>query len=1069
MLSAFRAQPILELKSRDKSKIEALLAYGDRIFVGLNTGALRIYRTDDETAEVKDEVPQTPTKTRSADCLHEDEKFSKKPVQQLAFVKEAKLLVSLSDGVVSLHDLQTYQLVERLERTKGASCFAVTSSVVTDPETDVPSLVSRLAIAVKRKLLFWTWQDMEQSPEISEISMEATIKSIIWVDGVRLIVGMDPGFSTVNVLTEETTPILKQSVKPATDGNPTELAGTRFGTVTSSGMGYMGMASWVPKPMATGMFGDQVLLAKDVNTLFIDGEGNALDKRQIPWAVAPEAIGFSYPYLLALQAPDKGALHIRNPDTLSLLQSLSVPGATVLHVPQPNISLAHLGKGFLVASDRIIWRMGALPYHTQLVELVEHQRFDEAISLLQLLEDTLIDNKQDRIHEVMTQKAIALFQQQKYRPALDLFIDAETSPDRVIALYPRVISGAGADADAAEHEGEENREHDGESLNEPPRTPVKGMFGLLKTPRKPESDSVSIKSPARADVDNMSIRTAKTVNRAPDKPLEGEDLKLAVRCLCSFLAQARTQLQKFLSPEGQLKERPTKFDAETGKPAFANLLPQAVFEKDSAAVDWQAELLKTAQLVDTALFRAYMLAMPSLAGSLFRIDNFCDPAVVQAALYEGERYNDLIDFLHGKKLHRQALEMLTKFGKGEADGEIPAGMQGPERIVGYLKQLPPELVDVILEFVQWPIQVRPEVGMEVFVADTDNAERLPRDQVLKFLADHDNRLEIQYLEHIINELGERAAEFHQRLVDVYVAELKRKDVIQEEQERQKTKLEEFLVKSRTYNKAKTFKLLPAHDPLFYQIRAIVLSAMGNHKQALSIYVFQIQNYEKAEDYCNQVYLEDQMSQQACLVDGGALHEKQFKQFEPENTIEKPNIFAILLGLYLSPPAEEQKRWPQALDLLSKHGARLPTSSTLELMPDDLAVQQLHDYFLGRVRNATSMLREEAIVRNLEGVRRAKTERLLVQGPDLGPSDVGLPKPQGRNRRVRIGEDDHCRLCHKRFTAATAIRVYPDDEPIHYGCITRSGNSHKSEGGMQTVSGSGGLGAMRQRSGAWGDV
>jgi hypothetical protein len=424
----------------------------------------------------------------------------------------------------------------------------------------------------------------------------------------------------------------------------------------------------------------------------------------------------------------------------------------------------------------------------------------------------------------------------------------------------------------------------------------------------------------------------------------------------------------------------------------------------------------------------------------------------------------LIDFLHGKKLHRQALEMLTKFGQGEADGEIPSGMQGPERIVSYLKQLPPDLVDVILEFVQWPIQVRPEVGMEVFVADTDNAEKLPRDRVLRFLADHDNRLEIQYLEHIINELGERTAEFHQRLVDVYVAELKRDDVDQEDQERQKTKLEEFLLKSRTYNKAKTFRQLPANDARFYEIRAIVLSAMGNHKQALSIYVFQIQDYEKAEDYCNKIHLEDQLSQQACLLDGTALHEKHFRQFEPENTAEKPNIFAILLGLYLSPPAEEQKRWPQALDLLSKHGARLPTSSTLELRPDDLAVQQLHDYFLGRVRNATSMLREEAVVRNLEGMRRARAEQLLALGSDLG----GGPTPQGRNRRVRIAEDDHCKLCHKRFTAATAIRVYPDGEAIHYGCITRSGDRSSGNGSTANARG-GGLEAMRQRVGGWGEA
>lgn len=1059
MLSAFRAQPIHEFKARDKSKIESLLAYGDKIFVGLNNGAIRIYRLSENTGADIDDAPPTPTKSKAAECLFEDEKFSKKPVQQLGLVKEANLLISLSDGFISLHDLQTYEQVDKLERTKGAACFAVTSNVVKDPETNVPGLVSRLAIAVKRKILLWTWQDMEQLPEISEIGLEATIKSLNWVDGIRLIVGMDPGFSSVNVLTEEISPVHKPAPKSTADGNPGELASARFGAVSSSGMGYMGMGSWVPKPMATSMTGNQVLLAKDVNTLFTDNDGNALDKRQVPWAVAPEAIGYSYPYLLALQPTDKGALQIRNPDTLSLLQTVSVPGASILHVPQPNISLAHAGKGFIVASDRVIWRMSALPYHTQLTELVEAQRFDEAISLLQLLEDTLIDDKLGRIREITTQKAIHLFQQQKYRPALDLCIDAEASPDRVIALFPRVVAGDLTSIPDSVVDSDQksvlSQEEKATQAGEPPKTPSKGMLGLLTTPRRGEADTNSIKSPVRSDTDNMSIRT-KPASKVPDKPLTGEDLKIAVRCLCSYLAHARTQLQKHINPDGQLKEDPPSFDGETGRPPFGNLLPQTVLEKDRNTVDWQAELLRVAKIVDTTLFRAYMLAMPSLVGSLFRIDNFCDPDVVQAALYENERYNDLIDFLHGKRLHRQALEMLAKFGKGEADGEIPEGMRGPERTVGYLKQLPPELVDVILEFVRWPIETTPHIGMEVFVADTDNAENLPRKRVLEFLANHGSALEIQYLEHIINELGEKDADFHQHLIDLYIAELKRDGLGDDGKKKLRDRLEAFLLKSRTYKKAKTFNQLPANDPNFFEIRAIVLTAMGSYKQALSIYVFQIKDYDRAEDYCNRIYLEEQADQQACLLDGSATHAPSFKQFEPvsaDDASDKSNIFAVLLGLYLRPPAGEEKRWPQALDLLSKHGARLPASSTLDLMPDDLAVQELHDYFRGRLRHATSMLREEAVVRNLEGVRRAKAERLLLLGPDA----VASEKPLGRNRRVRIDEDDHCKVCHKRLVAGTAIRVYPDNETIHYGCVSKSGGRKSNERG--------GLGALRQR--AWG--
>lgn len=1074
MLSAFKAQPIHELKQRDKSKVESLLAYGDRLLVGLNTGALRIYRVNEsnEASETNGDVPASPTRSKAVELLREEEKFSKKPVQQLAIIKEANLLVSLSDTYVSLHDLQTYQLVERLERTKGASCFTVTSNVVKDPETDVPGLVSRLAVGVKRRILSWTWQDLELLPEIADISLEASVKSLVWSNGNRLVAGMDPGFSVVDILSQEVTPINKNVTKTAStaDVSTGELVGVRFGAVSSSGMGYMGMSSWVPKPMASPLTGDEVLLAKDVNTLFINTDGNALEKRQVPWALAPEAIGYSYPYLLALNPPEKGTLQIRNPDTLSLLQTINVPGAMILHVPQPNISLAHAGKGFLVASDRTIWRMNALPYDTQLTELVEKQRFDEAISLLNLLEDTLIEDKTGRVREIMTQKAIALFHQQKYRPALDLFTDAEASPDRVIALYPRSIAGElstveeRSDDDAGSMENGSNPQDDAPKAG--PSTPPKGMLGKLRgSARKADSDASSIKSPARADTDNMSVRTKapmKPPDKPPDKPLEGDDLRFAVRWLCSFLAYARVQIQKHLKPDGTLKECPPVFDSETGRPAFNNLLPQSIAGARAEDVDWEAELLKIARLVDTTLFRAYMLALPSLAGSLFRIDNFCEPEAVQSALYEGERYNDLIDFLHGKKLHRQALEMLAKFGKGEADGDIPQPMRGPERTVAYLKQLPPELVDLLLEFVRWPLQEKPEVGMEVFLADSDNAERLPRRQVLDFLASIDGRLETQYLEHIINELGDGTDEFHQQLVDLYLARLKQQDIDEDERVELRSKLETFLSESDAYSLNKTLRQLPADDPTLFESRAIVLSAMEQHKQALSIYVFQIQDYTKAEAYCNKTHLKQRAHEEACLVNNTAAHthEKQqpFKQVQPEDSTEKPNIFAILLGLYLNPPPGEDKRWPQALELLSKHGARLPASSTLNLMPDDLAIRELQDYFRGRIRNATSILREEMVVRSLEGVRRANTERLLLLGPDKFSDE----KPLGKNRRVRIAVEDHCKVCHRRF-GASAVRVYPDNTVVHYGCIG------KGNAGSQRTSGreSGlGLGRLRKSDG-WG--
>lgn len=370
------------------------------------------------------------------ELLREQEKFSKYKVEQLAIIKEANILISLSNGYISIHDTQTYELQEVLTKTKGATTFAVTSNIVKDPTTGIPSIVSRLAVAIKRRLLLWAWHDMELASETSEYTLLTGIKTLTWATGTRLIAGLSSSYVMVDVETPDVIDI----VGPGSIGGAPGQDGGRFGGLGVASVSYMGIGGSAPKPLATRLGEGEILLAKDINTLFIDTDGKSLGRRQIPWAVAPEAVGYTYPYLLALQA-SKGTLEVRNPQTLSLLQSVPLPNASQLHVPQPNVSLAHAGKGFLVSSDRCIWRMCALGYDSQIDALVERGKLDEAINLLGMLEDALLKDKEGRLREIKMLKAQKLFDQRRYRDSLDLFTEVSAPPERVIRLYPRLIAG----------------------------------------------------------------------------------------------------------------------------------------------------------------------------------------------------------------------------------------------------------------------------------------------------------------------------------------------------------------------------------------------------------------------------------------------------------------------------------------------------------------------------------------------------------------------------------------------------------------------------------------------------
>ncbi|KAJ9657174.1 Vacuolar morphogenesis protein 6 [Neophaeococcomyces mojaviensis] len=1015
MLSAFTAEPIVELRQKDKSKIESILLHGDHLLAGLNTGSLRVYRVNqppeqaDEVNEDEDADSSRPA-FKPTELLREYEKFSKYKVEQLAVFKEANILISLSGGLISIHDLGTYELQEQLTKTKGTTVFAATSNIVKDPTTNIPTLVSRLAVAVRRKLLLWSWHDGELAGNAEEIALSNSIKSLTWASGTKIVVGLSPSYVMLDIETQEQ----KQIVGPGSIGGQ---PGQERGPGTLS---YIGMGSMVPTPLATGLGPEEMLLAKDVNTHFIDRHGESLGRRQIPWRSTPKAVGYSYPFLLALQESAKaGVLEVRNPQTLTLLQSIELPNASLLQVPNPSISLAHQGKGFLVASDRVIWRMKGLKYDAQIDALVEIGQLDEAISLLEMIEETLIEDKDDRLREIKMQKAQKLFDDARYRDALDLFSEVSAPPERVIKLYPELIAG--------------------DLANERPTSP-------LQSSGPPKSRPESIKS--KVSIEKIKKQASEAMSTATGTAKDNEkELKAAVRELQSFLADIRRRLQRFFDPDQnvrsleELKEGP---QAEDNKNVINHVLN--IHENDENK--FKQKLLETAKLVDTTLFRAHMFATPSLAGSLFRITNHCDPEVVMNKLEESERYNDLIDFLYGKKLHREALERLERFGKSDRTDDIDPQLHGPDRTISYLQNLPPELIDLILEFSKWPMEAKPEAGMEIFIADTENAESLPRDKVMAFLESIDKAYAVRYLEHIIDELGESTPELHQRLTVLYLEKLKSMSE-GHAQDELLTKFLSHLRQSIQYNPARTLAMLPKDNPIFYEATAIVYGKMRQHRQALQIYVSKLNDTAKAEEYCNQVYLQESMSTSQANVSARRVSTTTAQTEDPIS--ESSTIYAQLLSLYLSPPpssgkdTEASPRISDALSLLARHGPRLPAGSTLNIIPTDLLIKELESYLRGRIRTANTAMNDARMVANLRKAEavRVQARLLLGTGYDGDPgANVILPgeamseaTAKGRRRRIVIDEERICRVCHKRL-GGSVISAFPDGSVVHLGCQGR---------------------------------
>lgn len=157
--------------------------------------------------------------------------------------------------------------------------------------------------------------------------------------------------------------------------------------------------------------------------------------------------------------------------------------------------------------------------------------------------------------------------------------------------------------------------------------------------------------------------------------------------------------------------------------------------------------------------------------------------------------------------------------------------------------------------------------------------------------------------------------------------------------------------------------------------------------------------------------------------------------------QQPSIYHTLLSLYLTPQPPHAPNLEPALSLLSRHGSRLPASSTLSLIPDNLPVKDLESYFRGRVRSATSAVNEARVVTGLRATELISSQAKLL----LGDGGQG-----GRSRRVVVTEEKLCGVCHKRL-GGSVVSVLPDNGVVHYGCVGRGPREGMRAGGWGRTS------------------
>ena len=917
-----------------------------------------------------------------------------------------------------------------------------------DEDTEM-TLVSVLAIGLRRKLVFLRWVDgdfwdtkeivLPHTPRCIvfstptmlflgySLSEYASLKiplaadsSVSWLhrnEGVsaRQVPDSSTSGRFVDVVQwdpaeEISLPSLPVSTSSQLDAGYGAGIGAAFGSIGA----YVGMSGARQKdPRAVAVEDEELLVGRETSGIFLTNDGKPSRREGIEWPITPESTVFLRPYIISVLPPMASGLasklsfstpaaftptptiQVLSAKTLAEVQVLNVPhdGAANYVLGLPTLSSGGKPPLFLISSpsDRTekdghqIWRLEMERWGLQIDELVSKGQFEEALALLDGLDQVILEDKDQRRTLVQTLHAVHLFSQGEFDRAIEIFLALDTNPAQVLALYPAQIAGALAHPrsewfkifGASEHQLSDDA-HVGDHPElassptgpatppgraSPRGTPIpreKSRLGSLLVGRRPQSifgepaqppgtpeygtspASTSIYaggSPSKittnqnptVEEDRASLRSAR--ERRITAPLGTAERK-ALDALGKFLADRRRIFKPILEahPESHVAQTKSQEHRDTAELLAIPSAPLASLTLD--------QLSDVAQVVDTALLKTFLEIKPALIGSLCRLENWCKVEEVEELLQERKKYSELIALYGGKNMHMKALKLLRKFGEEEDEDDKEERLRPTIR---YLQELDGSYIDVILEASHWVLSEDADLGLEIFTADTGKVSSFPRFPIVDDLEKFDPMLCVRYLEFVITHNGESDPALHEKLVFLYLrrATELRKSGDQGERAQMLQKLLTFLELSRQYDAERVLGRLPPAQEDLYEIRATLLGRMGNHEAALGLYVHTLKNIERAEEYCKRAW---------------TMRESRADE----------EVFLTLIKVLLRPrPGAEKKTssgktLDEAVKLIARHGSRIDLVSAFELLPPMVPVKSLEE-FISRVLQVTAAKRHETQV------------------------------------------------------------------------------------------------------------
>eukprot|EP00808_Paulinella_micropora_P030623 g72584.t1 len=694
----------------------------------------------------------------------------------------------------------------------------------------------------------------------------------------------------------------------------------------------------------------EVLLAKNFTGICVDYNGKPTRGEQgLVWSEPITDLIYHHPYVIVLFP---NSIEIRNFYTRRLVQTV--------FMKSPYIVSSRGHSCVYVASEKNLRCLHVIPLSQVVQNLIRREQFEEAMAVVSSSRsfDWPQSNKKTETNKVHILYAYHAFNCGDYEKAMMRFQQTDIDARQIVALFPDVVPRRGDYISTVAHPITVKRLSEGDR--------VRALSQLIPFLGR--------------------IRGRLQVSRVASKKTE----------------EAGKELE--LEPLEQLRQRLR--DRSTQKPStqFTDEAP-----------------ISLASLVDTALLKAYLLTDPNVLVPWLQQPNDCDVDETELSLRQHERFRELVCFYKHRQYHDKALQLLQDLGQSSNVSNPLFGTAPTVEYLQYMIARPeliamPEVLDLILEFSHWVINQNVDDGLAIFTHTLPPAG-IPGRIVLNHLKSISDSRErtyeccILYLEALIKN-GETDPELHNELVFLYLGEVTKlaqksegKQALKGETAgplslsaesvpgklgRMRRKLLSFLQSKPQYYQAEhMLTKFPANELL--EEKAILLSRVQKHAEALTIYAHKLHQHEKAEQYCEE------------HADAGS----------------DKNLFLTLLEVYLFPDRElNAEPLPEpAFQLLAKYPDRIPSSEALRILPETTSIRKLMPYFTAVLADARHRRRHSQVIKHL-----LKAEYLQVK----------VKKLEGQQPRIAIRESTLCPVCNKKI-GNSAFARYPDGRIVHYIC------------------------------------